>query len=56
MNSINLSRFHKFSRSNFKKKIIRNEILAQIVSAQLAEVDPENNQKIKIKKIKKILL
>ena len=52
MNSRNLSRFHKFSGSNFKKTNIRNKNPVPIVSAQFADSDPEKNfrrKKIKIK-------
>ena len=53
MNSINLSRFHKFSGSNFKKKNNRNKTSAPLVSAKFADSNPEKNlrrKKIKINK------
>ena len=56
MNSRNLSRFHKFLGSNFKKKITEIKNLVPIVSAQFVDSDPEKNfKKIKIKKINSTL-
>ena len=56
MNSRNLSRFHKFSSSNFKKKITEIKNSTPIVSAQFVDLDPEKNLKnIKIKKINSTL-
>ena len=57
MNSRNLSRFHKFSGSNFKKKNNINRNPAPLVSEQFANSNPEKNYirkkiKIKNKKIK----
>ena len=58
MNSRNLSRFHKFSGSSFKKKNNINRNPAPLVSAQFLDSNPEKNsrrkkiKKIKIKKIK----
>ena len=52
MNSINLSRFHKFSGGNFKKKNNINRNPAPLVSAQFADLDPEKNSRTKKIKLK----
>ena len=58
MNSINLSRFYKFSGSNFKKKIKINKTTAPLISAQFADSNPEKKltKKIKIKIYSKLYI
>ena len=55
MNSINLSRFHKFSGSNYKKKI--KEIKIQLHSSlHSSQIQIQKINKLKIKKRNKNLL